>query len=177
MRLKIKFDDDNFGGFTVIEGQLEHVPYGWEEVSPGRFEPKWPPCRYRNLSKSVRNERINTVPHCQVYKGPVTFDQCMRCDRHRPPLEYIGMTPEIAEAIKDGRIDNLLIPPTEDPDPILFPGMAQPEPTPWLPCKHRYDHQGENDCCIKPHCGNKACEKFEKKVRKRICKLCEHREE
>lgn len=176
--MKIEFDDDDQGGFTVVEGGLKEVPYGWEEISPGRFEPKWPQCRYRRLSKQSVRGRIFMISHCHLFKQVVTFDTCAKCDQHKPPYEYIEMTPELAEQIKVGRIDSV---PIEhmitEPDPVFLPTLDESQPIPWLPCKHRYDDKGENDCCIKPHCGNETCPKFGEKVRKRICKQCEHREE
>lgn len=181
--MRIEFDDDDFGGFTVVEGKLKDVPYGWKEVSPGRFEPEWPQCRYRRLTIQSIKGRINMVPFCLLLKKAVTFDQCSGCDQHKPPYEYLEMTPELAKAIEDGAsldvLEKLGVTPITETDPVFLPEMPEslPKMIPWKLCKYRYEHKGENDCCLKNYCSNEQCQKFKKKVRRRFCKHCELAEE
>jgi hypothetical protein len=183
--MKIDYDDDDFGGFTVVEGKMnpDNIPYGWEEVSPNRFEPKWPQCRYRRLSIQSIRGKPNLIPFCLLFQKAVIFDNCANCDQHKPPYKYLEMTPELAKALKEGAspdvLEKLGVTPITEIDPVFLPKMpeANPKPRPWVACKHRYEHKGENDCCLKQYCGNSECPKFEKKVRRRICKKCDHRED
>lgn len=174
--MKVQFDDNDQGGFTVTEGELKEVPYGWEEVSPGRFEPKWPSCRYRRTSHQSVRGRVNVIPYCLLIKKPVLFDTCATCERAKPPYEYLEMTPEILAAIKAGNPDMLPHAMRAEPDPIFLPETVD-RPL-WLACKYRYQRKpNEEDCCAKNHCGNAQCPRYEQRLRKRDCKDCELRDE
>lgn len=171
--MKIQFDDDDFGGFTVVEGKLTEVPYGWEEVSPGRFEPKWPQCRYRRLSKLSRHGRVTILPQCLLYQNAVVFDQCVDCQQAKPPLEYLTMTPEIQAALQSENPD-MLRQFVAETDPVFNPPPTKKNVDPWVACKHRIEVP--TDCCTKHKCQNEQCPLFNKFVKKRNCRGCKFRE-
>lgn len=95
MNLRVKFDDDD-GGFTVLAGELKGIPEGWKEVTPGRFEPQWPGCRLRGLSKRVVDGVPVIIVHCNHVYHDVDVSACKDC-KDAEPKAQLSMPQEILE--------------------------------------------------------------------------------
>lgn len=89
MKLKIKFDEDESGGFSVLKGIVKNIPKGWVENFLGHYAPPWDECRHRRVSTSVRSGDINVVPHCLLFGTNVTAETCVGCELREPELVQI----------------------------------------------------------------------------------------
>jgi hypothetical protein len=104
MNASVKFDANDGGAFTVVEGSLQRAPDGWVEQSPGRFVPeKWPPCRYRRLSKRVVNGELQITPFCLLANKHVDYGECATCTVHQPEIVFAPITDEVRGLLDTGQ--------------------------------------------------------------------------
>lgn len=151
--MKFKFDDD--GNFTVISGQLKSIPEGWKEVKSGRFEPQWPVCRLRGLSRRVVSGVPIFVIHCHNQGGMIDFETCKACkfvDDPDPHKRGIQSTPQLSEeGLLDSSVESL-------------PG--------WPQCVYRSLFKGEG-CCERLVCTHSGNLKQDKRLCRKDCVMCQ----
>lgn len=188
---RLQWDDDD-GGFTVLQGELKQVPHGWVETDPGRFEPQWPSCRKRGLSKRCNNGVPEITIHCNQLHTNVDFNTCATCTfaaprGHRSTDEFLH---EIHH--DDGEITNLSplpdLPTTNVVGGPEFPteqpvseetrqkklAAAEKMDSEWPACKFRVVTEGQG-CCPKLRCTCPGHVKEGKAVTLSVCTKCEER--
>ena len=189
--LRIQFDEDD-GGFTVIAGKLVSVPEGWKEVRLGHFEPQWPECRLRGLSKRVTKGVPIITIHCHRLSSIVDFDACVGCPAAQPRgqkltkelleqeltvreyhEELTRMTPDLANNdVEPSAPEPILIErSTKRTDPRKRVEKADFQ---WPLCIYRVISD-EEGCCPKLQCTCPDHLKSGKILKRKDCKECDKR--
>jgi hypothetical protein len=196
---KGKFHVGEETGIIKCEGDSpppDRIPEGWVETEPGVFKPQWPECRYRRLDiKLSKKKPIEITPICILNTGggeKVTHDFCCRCDKFKPVIKLVRLTPEEEDVAREGDYLSSGGRLTEEElaelmDDLENVGDRRMEnspfderkgkrrrPTPWVPCIYRREEKSEG-CCPKYYCDCEACPL--RRVNKADCKDCDYREE
>lgn len=154
--LRISFDND--GGFNILSGQLKEIPEGWKKVRPDYFEPQWPECRMRGLSKRVTKGMPIITIHCNQSRSIVDFNTCAVCIVAKPcgpRLTTELLEQEMAVVDRGEELTNLTphLESEEDPKPSsMYPTEhSKQADAEWPACIFRALVEDEG-CCPKLKC-------------------------